>query len=265
MQFSPIGIFLSLAVGTASAATNCNTTVTFSSDTVLSDDYVKTALGDTTPCIKMTNGANLDLNGHTVTRATFGDYWSPAGVECTAPGSLVTDTASTKGYVGGTFYSGIKNCEDVTGVTVKTVPVYDTYGYIGDYGPVVGISSSFVVAKANNITNNVVTNNDGVGIQVDMLASTSLIDNNYVKAVNGISVTGTASGNGPLIQYNVLEVAYRCVTTSDHVRVNKNLCFDRADQSLSCFSYGSGATASDNQCDCSSQCKITPIFTLPWY
>jgi hypothetical protein len=248
--------FLLVLTAPAAAVVNCNSTVTFSSNTVLSDDYIQTS-ASSLPCITLTGGADLDLNGHTITRDVFGDYSSPAGVKCAGTNSEVTGP----GTIRGTFYRGTMDCEVVDSITVAT---HLLSGF--PYGPVIGISNSSLVAKADIITNNKIENHDAHGIEASMLQDTSVIRDNVIRAVHAIRVVGTG-GSGPLIENNIIDAHGIAVTTIDYgaVRIRKNLIFDRGDTYYPCMSLTYGGTATDNICDCPDLCDVVPPFMLPWY
>lgn len=260
-----IGALLLMAAPVG-AATNCNSSVSIvlggavGSVTQLTADYEQTSIGSSACLVVSGNNRTLDLNGHSITRAIDGNYSAVAGIDCVDTGITVIDSAHT-GKVVGTFYRGLRNCENVDGIHVGKVST----GFV-EVGPVIGIENTSAI-KAHNIVNNVITNGDAVGIQAYLFDSTSLVDNNYIEAIYGFSVNGTASGNGPYVRYNVVK-ANQCMSSWGNLRVSKNLCFDRPDPDTwtTCFQSSSGSRVlSDNICDCPTQCTVTPAFTFPWF
>lgn len=238
---------------------NCDSGVTFNTTTTLSNDYVKT-VANSTPCLTLSgNGLTLNLNGHTITR-TDSDYTNPTtAIACTATGSQVVGL----GTVRGGFTYGVTNCEVVDSLLFSKYVGTDAI----NAGPGVAVQNDLLVVRADSIVNNVITTGNS-GIESAMLASTSTISDNYIEASNGISITGTFSGSGPLIENNILRNFNTGISKNPNTfaRVRKNLLIEFQNGFLGyCIGIYGQATISGNYCECASNCEHFPPYSFPWY
>ncbi len=257
-----IGLML-LGAARADAVTSCTSTVsnpgTYDADTdtyALQDDYSSASYGS--PCITVTGGSNLDLDGHTVTRSVIGNVGS-ALIDCTQVGSRVTDSSDPRtGDIEGTSGGyAIKNCEDVVGIRISGTYTYGIYN-----------SSSY---KANTISENHIepdgTGTITYGIDVVPLDNSSQITNNLAVVTNvGISVVGTTgAGSGASVDHNIIRGArYGGIvkTGTDKIRIRNNLMIEPDFDEYpgggeACVSIVStNSTVNDNWCECDvSDCE----------
>ena len=249
---------LLLLTSRADAVIDCSSGITFSGagTTTLTDDYDSGS--GTAPCITLTAGRNLNLNGHTITR-THGNYASPAAIACTATGSEVYG-----GRLEGTFLRGVQDCEFVHDMEIGQAWVPSFWNNVG---PDTGIYNSSLVAKASEIYNNRIdTDGSGYGINSYLLNDSSFVRDNYIHALTCMQILGTNGGSGPIVEHNVCNPRGVTVYSYDKVRIRKNLSFDRGNTSYPCFASGTaGAVLTDNICDCPASCLMAPPFVLPLY
>ena len=234
----------------------------------LTDDYVSTdGYG---PCIILTNGADLDLNGHTISQVTVSYVWTIAAIRCTAPGSSITNTGAnaTNSMISGFFFSGTEDCEIVEGL---------------NFGPRAsdGIAPHVAIRnhgyKASSIKNNRMVAGDislgeavSVGIYSKLFDANARVQNNYIEATNAcIAVTGTTDASGPLVENNILRNCGSGISKSDSdkMRIRKNILINRDPGALgNCFNINStGVTFGSNICECPAECQVNPSFVLPWF
>ena len=245
----------------ATAAVDCSSTIT-DPNSPLTDDYE--SIYSTLPCIKLTNGADLDLNGHSITNTTYGSE-SIAAIQCTSAGSEVTNSASTDAVISGNYVTGVWDCETVTDITINGT----TFEQTPDQGVETAIKNQTI--KASTITGNVI-NGPFAGIDATLFDKDSVIRNNYMKTfLYGIRVRGTTDGSGPVVEWNVIRKAgVSCLekTGTDKVRIRKNVCTERLDLFLgTCLDIvATGTTLTDNTCDCTDQsedCGLEPPADFP--
>jgi len=269
---------LSLAVAMAlmmrpaliAATVDCTNGVTNPSSP-LTDNYV--THGNSVSCIMLTNGASLDLNGHTITNDGL-TVAPDAGIYCTAPSSLISNGSSTPATIGGLFVTGTKGCEKVEGIT------FDGAGPGVSGGLMVTAISNLGSSKASSIKNNVIKNCVSFGIDVSLLDSNSVVTNNTMSAqLHGMQVSGTTGTSGPLVEDNAI-TGKGCWDGSDgyvvgiikgdtnKIRIRNNLLMHRktTDTNSDCMQITTtGSTISGNVCDCDSECATSPRFALPWF
>ena len=240
----------------AGALTACGAGHTFSVDTTLNDDYYSSyALN---PCITLTNGADLNMNGHKIYVDVF--YFSQEAIKCTSSSSRVHG-----GRIEGPFVYGIRDCEDIDHVVIERREV-DTAVFLG---PIVGIWNDFA-SGFDQVTNNLIYNHSTGIFGHKVLGSTSNIKDNHIIAATGIDIEGTSSGNGPTIDKNVIEFTETAILkdNASHLRIGRNLLIGKNtnDPPMPCMDINlANTTVDDNYCECSDQCPIVPPYVLPFY
>ena len=194
-------VCLAVAVPTAgaSAPLPCYPTITITSNTSLQYDYETSS--NAGPCFDVKNGADLNLNGHSIT-CVGGNC--AAAVSCDAANSLVRSSVSADGDhvdIGGGFSIGVKNCTDVKDLRVD--------------GPATAISS--MANDADLIDSNVLSNCATECIAATMLENTDYIRDNLISAygANGIRIIGKSSSTGPLIDHNLIREFESGIKNSD--------------------------------------------------
>jgi len=256
-----------LGPGPAGAAVDCSQGVAFSSNKTLGANYEQTA-GATVPCITISNGKNLDLNGKTITckAVSGGADICPVAIKATGSSSVIHDTESgsdagaIQGDGGaGRWTTGVEGARQVKNLNIRDAAT--------------GILVNDTKAK---VQGNVIR---GVGTCIDATinSNTGLIKNNFcevglagVSTLLGFSISGQEEGGnqGPKVQKNTItgyDVGIYVVTGTD-VRLSDNLFCGAdagADPLVAPFSFGEDE--GNLCCDDAGHphCAISPPYTLP--
>ncbi len=211
----------------------CSTTQVHTSNHTMTADYVSAGI---VPCFEMRSGANLNMNGHTIT-CTAGSCPATA-VSCTSDGSVVQDTsAGHDGAILGPWDVGTEGCSSVKKILID--------------GPDVAIDMVPEDGRTNAIVSNVIKNCSDVCIDAEMEDALDKIEDNRIEpgGGDGIHIDGRSRANGPRIRDNVLvgyDVGILDSAASDYVRIDHNLMLDGTDP-LSITS--SNVTFSQNVCE----------------
>jgi hypothetical protein len=244
----------------AATPINCTSGVTNPGDAQdkLQFDYAHG--GGSTPCITLTNGESLDLNGHSIT--AIGDAMPVIAISCTAPGSAITDTANVKGSITGPFINAFYDCENIEGITIQEGA---NPGFLG-WGLFNAMNNYSI--PADRIVDNVI---DGAlyGITGLVKGPDSVISNNYLSDCANVCIaaSSTTENPGPLYENNVIrgfsgigiEGPY-----SDKVRVRRNLLFDHSGGDFDCIT-GTATGITSNACDClDTHCVPGPPYVFPF-
>lgn len=203
----------------AHAVINCNSGVTFSVNTSLTDNYEQT-VATATPCITLTNGADLDFNGKKLT--CKGGYVGACevAVKATAAGSYVTNSTPLSKAVtsdaGSAWDTGIENAERVSYLRMERC-------FVGVGG-----------TGLDEMDHNAITIVDKC-VQASLLDNTSFVRNTLcqpdLRDVDslvygdrlGIDVTGTTSSTGPEVNKNLVVHAYGGIAATNRMRINDNI------------------------------------------
>ena len=182
------------------AATSCNSGVTFSTNTTLSVDYEQT-VATGTPCITLTNGADLDLNGKKIT--CKGGYIGACGVaiNATAAGSVLSNSSPNVKAITGNSSSawdvGVQNAEEIRNLRIERA--------------FTAVASNYLTAMDHNV----ITLTDFC-VEATLSSNSAYIQNtlcepNIRDALalgygdrKGIQATGTTTGSGPAITKNMV-------------------------------------------------------------
>ncbi|HUO37067.1 MAG TPA: hypothetical protein VMU34_04125 [Mycobacterium sp.] len=245
-----------LLIGTAHAADiDCTAGLTKSSDFTLQDNYYCTS---SCTCFTLTNGADLGLNGHTITcRATTGSTCGTAisangsagsriwgcGVAgpCSAnQGGTITSDLGKKPWTYGVYFG-----DQVSYVTFQGMTSYGTYKVPNVFGSV--FQNIYVAIYTNGATGSLVQNNfiDGnvpsvfgtpgtIGITVSPSVGPTTVDRNTMR---GYSFAGLNLINSPYtvtVTNNIINAANPSYPTAVPIRqtpsvtasLQYNLCSD---------------------------------------
>lgn len=158
----------------AAAVLSCNTTRVFSTNTTLSDDYQCTIGDQCNPCISVTNGATLELNGHTITCAAGSNDCLHTAIQASGGAKIYGGTASNSANSGriqssgsGRWYNGITAASGSPGELVDSVFIS---------------TSQEGVQYFKDVTNSVFEN---CAYCIDTLGTARLIQDNYIDMHTG--------------------------------------------------------------------------------
>ena len=229
------------------AATSCDTTVVLSSNTVLGTDYELTSNGGA--CIKLTNGADLDMNGKKITCKSTVPGHCQTAIEAEDAGSYVTNSVPGNVAIENIGYGwvyGVREAERVTDLRI------DSAFY--------GIFSSNATTISGNVLTNVVN-----CIFADLPAATSVIEHNLCDhAVGvfaptiGIQAVGESGTSGPIIRRNMVLHAQQGIYGDLPLRLNDNIVCD--EQAYGGFGFGVVVRPSESQTGQHNLCCNEPEY-----
>ncbi|MBY0274122.1 hypothetical protein K2Z84_02180 [Candidatus Binatia bacterium] len=223
--------------GSAHALTSCNGGITFTSDTTLADDYQLTGNGT---CITVTNGAKLELNGHTITCSGCGA--SATAVSLSTGGKLYGKTSSSSASPGGIKAAsgsswntavtgpygspadlvkdvkieaaayGAVNIKDVTNSVFENCLYSCIYNTHGAGGGARIVRDNYIDGAVSGVTD---LSGPSYAIYIRPSSAGATIENNYVRnwATNAIRVT-SAHGYSTSIVDNVIGVGRTAATNA---------------------------------------------------
>lgn len=152
-----IVVCVGLFVSSASAVISCSGSgISITSNTTLTDDYV--ASNGTTRCLALSNGANVNMNGHSITCSGT----CTIGIGALASGSSVTNSGAEAEING--FSIGVSGAQTVTGIHIRAISNGINAGGWG----------------LNRASGNVIEGGCGAAVNVFYLPSTGQIYNNYI-------------------------------------------------------------------------------------
>lgn len=173
---------IALLHGSAHALTSCNGGVTFTSDTTLADDYQLTGNGT---CITVSNGAKLELDGHTITCNGCGA--SAVAVRLSAGGKLYGKTSSSSASPGAIL---------ATAGSYWNTAVTGTYGSPADLVKDLKVNAAaYGVVNVKDVTNSVFESCSYTTIQDNIVGAGRSTSVNAITHSTSGGGTTTITGN----------------------------------------------------------------------
>lgn len=219
-------------------AASCASTQIISSNYSLSSDW--TTNSNLAPCFELRNGADLNLNGFSITCTGA----CSTAVKCDTSASKVKSTVNGDADhidISGPFAIGVEDCTDVEDVAID--------------GAATAVSSN--ANDPDAISGNRLTNCSSRCIDATMTENSDRITENIIIANggDGIRVVGKTTSSGPKVDHNLIQRADVGIqlTGSTYMRVEDNVLVE-CEGSCDPIDTGTNVTTTNNVCETDSKC-----------
>lgn len=226
--------------GTTLAANSCTTTQIKTSSYTLTADWETT--NDSSACFDMRNGADLNLNGHSITCIDAACGPAVTCVSASGGNSIHSSVSNDPAHIdiSGPFATGVQECSDVHDLAID--------------GAATAISST----AADSIDSNVLTNCSTACIVATMTASGDRIHDNLIdpNGGNGINFVGRSIATGPQIDHNLIRRFAVGISNSDstYMRIQNNIFVEGTGTNDPIGVSSANASYTNNLCATDAKC-----------